>query len=175
MKIKEIIEMSTDELADEEARSAPGEFASALAAAERPARTAEPAAFAPSRRGPDRDGAHASATKAADEIIYGRSRQSTMADATADTQPTSCATARGSRKTRVGEVISSGMNKTIVVRTVTRVPHAEVRQDREADEEILRARRREQGEDRRHRAHHGNAAAEQIEALAAGGSRPEVE
>jgi len=31
---------------------------------------------------------------------------------------------RGSRKTRVGEVISSGMNRTIVVRTVTRVPHA---------------------------------------------------
>jgi len=31
---------------------------------------------------------------------------------------------RGTRKTRVGEVISNGMNKTIVVRTVTRVPHA---------------------------------------------------
>ncbi|HEY2799982.1 MAG TPA: 30S ribosomal protein S17 [Chthoniobacterales bacterium] len=31
---------------------------------------------------------------------------------------------RGTRKTRVGEVISSGMNKTIVVSTVTRVPHA---------------------------------------------------
>jgi small subunit ribosomal protein S17 len=31
---------------------------------------------------------------------------------------------RGTRKTRVGEVISSGMHKTIVVRTVTRVPHA---------------------------------------------------
>ena len=30
---------------------------------------------------------------------------------------------RGSRKTRVGEVISSSMNKTIVVRAVTRVPH----------------------------------------------------
>ena len=30
---------------------------------------------------------------------------------------------RASRKTRVGEVISSGMNKTIVVRSVTRVPH----------------------------------------------------
>jgi small subunit ribosomal protein S17 len=30
---------------------------------------------------------------------------------------------RGSRKTRTGEVISSSMNKTIVVRTVTRVPH----------------------------------------------------
>jgi small subunit ribosomal protein S17 len=30
---------------------------------------------------------------------------------------------RGSRKTRTGEVISSNMNRTIVVRTVTRVPH----------------------------------------------------
>src|SRR6202171_6742499 len=30
---------------------------------------------------------------------------------------------RASRKTRTGEVISSGMNKTILVRTVTRVPH----------------------------------------------------
>jgi small subunit ribosomal protein S17 len=31
---------------------------------------------------------------------------------------------RATRKTRVGEVISSSMNKTIVVRSVTRVPHA---------------------------------------------------
>jgi small subunit ribosomal protein S17 len=31
---------------------------------------------------------------------------------------------RGARKTRIGEVMSSGMNKTIIVRTVTRVPHA---------------------------------------------------
>ena len=30
---------------------------------------------------------------------------------------------RASRKARTGEVISSSMNKTIVVRTVTRVPH----------------------------------------------------
>jgi small subunit ribosomal protein S17 len=30
---------------------------------------------------------------------------------------------RATRKTRVGEVMSSNMNKTIVVRTVTRVPH----------------------------------------------------
>jgi small subunit ribosomal protein S17 len=30
---------------------------------------------------------------------------------------------RASRKTRTGEVISSGMNKTIVVKSVTRVPH----------------------------------------------------
>ena len=40
-------------------------------------------------------------------------------------QPTAPApeTSRGSRKTRTGEVISSTMNKTIVVRTITRVPH----------------------------------------------------
>jgi small subunit ribosomal protein S17 len=30
---------------------------------------------------------------------------------------------RGPRKVRTGEVISSGMNKTIVVQSVTRVPH----------------------------------------------------
>jgi small subunit ribosomal protein S17 len=30
---------------------------------------------------------------------------------------------RAARKTRTGEVVSSDMNKTIVVRTVTRVPH----------------------------------------------------
>jgi small subunit ribosomal protein S17 len=30
---------------------------------------------------------------------------------------------RSARKTRIGEVVSSRMNKTIVVRTVTRVPH----------------------------------------------------
>ena len=29
----------------------------------------------------------------------------------------------GSRKTRTGQVVSSSMNKTIVVRTVSRVPH----------------------------------------------------
>jgi small subunit ribosomal protein S17 len=34
-----------------------------------------------------------------------------------------CKSQRGSRKTRVGEVISSSMNKTIVVRSITRVPH----------------------------------------------------
>jgi small subunit ribosomal protein S17 len=33
------------------------------------------------------------------------------------------APSRGARKARTGEVISSSMNKTIVVRTVTRVPH----------------------------------------------------
>ncbi len=38
-------------------------------------------------------------------------------------QPVSMSLARGSRKTRTGEVISNSMNKTIVVRTVTRVPH----------------------------------------------------
>ena len=46
-----------------------------------------------------------------------------MDEATKQEIPTNEA-ARGTRKTRVGEVISNGMNKTIVVRTVTRVPHA---------------------------------------------------
>src|SRR3954471_12792736 len=43
--------------------------------------------------------------------------QSSTSTATATTE-------RGRRKTRTGEVISSGMNKTIVVRTVPRGPHA---------------------------------------------------
>ena len=47
--------------------------------------------------------------------------QQSAATAAAEAIPASC---RGARKTRTGEVISSGMNKTIVVRTVTRVPHA---------------------------------------------------
>lgn len=46
-----------------------------------------------------------------------------MDEATKQETP-AATTNRGTRKTRVGEVISSGMNKTIVVRTVTRVPHA---------------------------------------------------
>lgn len=36
----------------------------------------------------------------------------------------SAAIVRALRKTRVGEVVSSKMNKTVVVETVTRVPHA---------------------------------------------------
>src|ERR671935_280976 len=39
-------------------------------------------------------------------------------------KPTQAETAtRAARKTRTGEVVSSSMDKTIVVRTVTRVPH----------------------------------------------------
>ena len=37
--------------------------------------------------------------------------------------PAEAAATRSARKTRTGEVVSSRMNKTIVVRTVTRVPH----------------------------------------------------
>src|SRR6266481_5394768 len=37
--------------------------------------------------------------------------------------PLPASVTRSSRKTRTGEVISSSMNNTIVVRTVTRVPH----------------------------------------------------
>ncbi|MGI8956886.1 MAG: 30S ribosomal protein S17 [Chthoniobacterales bacterium] len=46
-----------------------------------------------------------------------------MDEATRQETPATEST-RGKRKTRVGQVISSGMNKTIVVQTVTRVPHA---------------------------------------------------
>ena len=38
-------------------------------------------------------------------------------------QSATASVARASRKTRTGEVVSSDMNKTIVVRTVARVPH----------------------------------------------------
>ena len=46
-------------------------------------------------------------------------------DQTSLSQPTPvpASITRSSRKTRVGEVISERMDKTIVVRTVTRVPH----------------------------------------------------
>ena len=48
-----------------------------------------------------------------------------MADQEASLAPSkhSAPVTRASRKTRTGEVISSSMNKTIVVRTVSRVPH----------------------------------------------------
>ena len=42
--------------------------------------------------------------------------------ASSKSTPTETAT-RAARKTRTGEVVSSSMDKTIVVRTVTRVPH----------------------------------------------------
>ena len=43
--------------------------------------------------------------------------------ATQSPSETSVDAARGLRKTRVGEVISDKMDKTIVVKTITRVPH----------------------------------------------------
>src|SRR5205823_5170378 len=42
---------------------------------------------------------------------------------TAQPPPLPAKYTRAARKTRVGEVISERMNKTIVVRTITRVPH----------------------------------------------------
>ena len=53
--------------------------------------------------------------------------QENLTTATPPPAPTeataSAAERRGTRKTRTGQVISSGMSKTIVVRSVTRVPH----------------------------------------------------
>jgi small subunit ribosomal protein S17 len=42
---------------------------------------------------------------------------------TAASEPAQPAPARGLRKTRVGQVVSARMNKTIVVEVVRRVPH----------------------------------------------------
>ena len=40
-----------------------------------------------------------------------------------DTATTTVSAARGIRKTLIGEVVSDKMDKTVVVRTVSRVPH----------------------------------------------------
>lgn len=40
-----------------------------------------------------------------------------------DTATTTASAARGIRKTLIGEVVSDKMDKTVVVRTVSRVPH----------------------------------------------------
>ena len=46
-------------------------------------------------------------------------QQESSSSTSAQTEPAP----RAARKTRTGEVVSSSMNKTIIVRTVTRVPH----------------------------------------------------
>jgi small subunit ribosomal protein S17 len=47
-----------------------------------------------------------------------------MSETIETTQPASAAPARNLRKERVGLVVSTKMNKTAVVETTTRVPHA---------------------------------------------------
>ncbi len=50
-------------------------------------------------------------------------RQSHLEQPTAQPPPSPVRIKRPPRKTRVGEVVSDRMNKTILVQTVTRVPH----------------------------------------------------
>lgn len=50
--------------------------------------------------------------------------EATQGETEQESVATEIAAPRGTRKTRTGAVISSGMSKTIVVQTVTRVPHA---------------------------------------------------
>jgi small subunit ribosomal protein S17 len=50
-------------------------------------------------------------------------QQSHLEQPTAQPPPLPVRIKRAPRKTRVGEVVSDRMNKTIVVQTVTRVPH----------------------------------------------------
>ena len=47
----------------------------------------------------------------------------TMSNAVENPQPSSAASKRGLPKQRVGQVVSTKMQKTCVVETVTRVPH----------------------------------------------------
>src|SRR6266404_2006046 len=74
---------------------------------------------------------------------------------TAQPPPLPARYTRAARKTRVGEVISEQMNKTIVVRTITRVPHPKFGK-------IVKQIRRFYAHD------------EQIEAVAFGGGPPEI-
>jgi small subunit ribosomal protein S17 len=50
-------------------------------------------------------------------------RQSQAQPSTAQPPPLPARFTRAPRKTRTGQVVSSAMDKTIIVRTVTRVPH----------------------------------------------------
>ena len=174
MKIKEIIEMSTDELLTKKRDLRQESLHSAIAATERSSWSNPAGCVCSDARWPG-SGDGAFQTDEGDEIIFMAEEPSTSVPPPLPTSaPSSAATApqsqRGSRKTRVGEVISSGMNKTIVVRHGHRVPHPKfgkiVKQQRN-----LRSRRREQSEERRHRSHHGNAAPEQIETVAFGRNR----
>jgi small subunit ribosomal protein S17 len=51
-------------------------------------------------------------------------QSTTQTASSAQPPPIPVAVARAPRKTRIGEVVSDRMNKTIVVRSITRVPHA---------------------------------------------------
>src|ERR1700738_1963309 len=53
-------------------------------------------------------------------------QSTTQTASSAQPPPIPVAVARAPRKTRIGEVVSDRMNKTIVVRSITRVPHAKV-------------------------------------------------
>jgi ribosomal protein L29 len=136
MKIKEIIEMSTDELLTKkrdlrqeslhlrlQQQSGQLEQPSRLRLLRATLRASRQSS--PARR------------RKATRNSYGRTRSNHPVT----TAAIAGIVTRSSRKTRTGEVISSSMNKTIVVRTVTRVPHPQFRQDRQADAEVLRARR----------------------------------
>src|SRR5204863_10105921 len=97
-----------------EARFTPGKTPPAFATTERPAGTAKQVTPAAAGYWPDRNGAIAARETNCSEV--------TMADELLPQSGPALIT-RGARKTRTGEVVSSGMNKTIVVPTVPRVPH----------------------------------------------------
>ena len=156
-------ELSTDELLTAQARTAPGEL-STCACSSRAASSrsrASSACFA--------------AKSPASRRCFDRKRQdraksswpsnaNTMTQQTAPVDPEdrSAEAPQGAR--RPGRLEQDGEDH----RGRNHHPRAarQVRQDREAGEEVLRPRRGEQSQDRRHGSHHGDPPAQQAEALA---------
>ena len=75
MKIKEIMEMSMDELLTKRRDLRQESVSPAVAAAKRPAGTAEPVAFPAARHGADRDSAVSARETNENEVIYGQEDQ----------------------------------------------------------------------------------------------------
>src|SRR5213592_3516267 len=85
---------------------------------------------------------------------------------TAQPPPLPAKYTRAARKTRVGEVISDRMNKTIVVRTITRVPHPKFGK-------IVKQIRRFYAHDEENKAKTGDTV-RIMETLAVDGGAPEI-
>src|ERR1700720_1728179 len=147
-------------VANQAARSPPGTFASAFATAERPARAAKPAAFAAARCGADRHDSFAPGqataghscrrTKAEEEeLIYGRAsnpKSTRLRSSTARRAIDSATAAVAGEVHALSTEDAGGRSYFRADEQNDRGAHdyaraaSEVRQDRETDPKILRAR-----------------------------------
>ena len=80
------------------------------------------------------------------------------------------AQAQGLKNEKVGQVVSTKMEKTIVVEVSRRVPHPLYKRIVSKRKKFYAHDEEGQAQDGRHRAHHGMPAVEQAEAVAAGRS-----